>query len=103
MIKSVAQLPLKPINYDGVHAIPINECVNNSAHETDLIYAFRLAIPLRLNAFIHKPTLFRVPWQPVGANLKLRGNILYTTTRDVVSLREFIREIIHAVAIMTTT
>lgn len=26
------------------------------------------------------PTLFRVPWQPGGANLKLRGNILYTTT-----------------------
>ncbi|OPW91177.1 hypothetical protein BZK41_21280 [Citrobacter sp. A316] len=103
MIKSVAQLPLKPINYDGVHAIPINECVNNSAHETDLIYALRLAVWLRLNAFVYKPTLFRVPWQPVGANLKLRGNILYTTTRDVVSLREFIREIIHAVAIMTTT
>ncbi|ASE83552.1 hypothetical protein CEP66_13635 [Citrobacter koseri] len=75
MSKSVAQLPLKPINYDGVHAIPINECVNNSAHETDL----------------RKPTLFSVPWQPDGANLKLRGNILYTTTGDVVSLRRFIQ------------
>ncbi|HFQ2085130.1 TPA: hypothetical protein ACHP1R_000647, partial [Raoultella ornithinolytica] len=36
MMKSVAQLPLKPINYDGVHALPINECVKNAAHETDL-------------------------------------------------------------------
>ncbi|NDO79506.1 hypothetical protein CJP72_01580 [Citrobacter sp. NCU1] len=76
MSKSVAQLPLKPINYDGVHAIPINECVNNPAHETDLYL---------------KPMLFRVPWRPDGANLKLRGNILYTTTGDVVSLGKFIR------------
>ncbi|BCG08396.1 hypothetical protein BADSM9389_10420 [Buttiauxella agrestis] len=36
MYKSVAQLTLQPINYDGVHAIPINECVNYSAHGTDL-------------------------------------------------------------------
>ncbi len=34
--------------------------------------------------------MFRVPWQPVGANLKLRGNILYTTTGDVVSHGRFI-------------
>jgi hypothetical protein len=27
---------VKPIYYDGVHAIPIDECVNNAAHETDL-------------------------------------------------------------------
>ncbi|TGB59239.1 hypothetical protein CRG95_17505 [Escherichia sp. E4208] len=91
MIKSVAQLPLKPINYDGVHAIPINKCVNNSAHETDLIHIGSVnrfvADSLR---HIWKPTLFRVPWQPEGANLKLRGNILYTTIRDVVSLGRFI-------------
>ena len=35
MMKSVAQLSLKPINYDGVHALPINECVKDAAHETD--------------------------------------------------------------------
>lgn len=47
MIKSVAQLPLKPINYDGVHAIPINECVNNPAHETDLIHVICPAASLQ--------------------------------------------------------
>ena len=91
MIKSVAQLPLKPINYDGVHAIPINKCVNNSAHETDLIYMALLTASLQFQfTGIWGPTLFRVPWQPGGANLKLRGNILYTTTGDVVSHGRFI-------------
>ncbi|NYY77462.1 hypothetical protein DMH20_12780 [Escherichia coli] len=81
MIKSVAQLPLKPINYDGVHAIPINKCVNNSAHETDLIYMARLTASLQFQfTGIWGPTLFRVPWQPGGANLKLRG-IFYTQRR----------------------
>ncbi|PAB95604.1 hypothetical protein CDH60_17640 [Escherichia coli] len=91
MIKSVAQLPLKPINYDGVHAIPINKCVNNSAHETDLIYMVLITASLQFQfTGIWGPTLFRVPWQPGGANLKLRGNILYTTTGDVVSHGRFI-------------
>ncbi|PNL52001.1 hypothetical protein DP202_02195 [Enterobacter cloacae] len=85
MMKSVAQLPLKPINYDGVHAIPINECVKNAAHETDL----------------RKPTRFRVPWHPCRANLKLRGNILYTTTGDVVSSKRFIGEIIRVAALIS--
>ncbi|RAU53041.1 hypothetical protein DBY68_002385 [Pseudocitrobacter sp. RIT415] len=48
MNKSVAQLPLKPINYDGVHAIPINECVKNSAHETDLKAPIRFRVPCLL-------------------------------------------------------
>ncbi|AHM78191.1 hypothetical protein [Klebsiella pneumoniae IS46] len=41
MMKSVAQLSLKPINYDGVHALPINECVKDAAHETDLSIRFK--------------------------------------------------------------
>ncbi|AUT29596.1 hypothetical protein C1192_22675 [Escherichia marmotae] len=91
MIKSVAQLPLKPINYDGVHAIPINKCVNNSAHETDLICRVLLTAFQQFQlTCIWGPTLFRVPWRPEGANLKLRENILYTTTRDVVSHGRFI-------------
>ena len=41
MMKSVAQVSLKPINYDGVHALPINECVKDAAHETDLSIRFK--------------------------------------------------------------
>ncbi|AVL84216.1 hypothetical protein DK853_17075 [Klebsiella oxytoca] len=74
MMKSVAQLPLKPINYDGVHALPIDECVKNAAHETDLSKNQR--------GFVCCVNLTR-------DNLKLRGDILYATTRDVVSLNRF--------------
>ncbi|AVR05475.1 hypothetical protein A8H26_23590 [Pluralibacter gergoviae] len=40
----------------------------------------------------NKPTRFRVPWSPCGTSLKLRGDILYATAGDVVSLRELISE-----------
>jgi hypothetical protein len=38
---------------------------------------------------------------PRGASLKLRGNILYATTGDVVSLNGFIAEIIRGADILS--
>ncbi|MFS4688377.1 hypothetical protein ACL655_22400 [Klebsiella quasipneumoniae subsp. similipneumoniae] len=52
MMKSVAQLSLKPINYDGVHALPINECVKDAAHETDLSIRFKQEVETDQYAFV---------------------------------------------------
>ncbi|PLC77648.1 hypothetical protein B6I40_13145 [Klebsiella variicola] len=82
MMKSVAQLSLKPINYDGVHALPINECVKDAAHETDLSIRFIQQVETVQYAFVCS-----VARQ--SDNQKLRGDILYATTRDVVSLNGF--------------
>ncbi|AJF74430.1 hypothetical protein TE10_21320 [Raoultella ornithinolytica] len=59
MIKSVAQLPLKPINYDGVHALPIDECVKNAAHETDLSILANFTLHARLLVAFLQPKLLR--------------------------------------------
>ncbi|PJR61112.1 hypothetical protein CWM53_11085 [Klebsiella sp. A-Nf5] len=82
MMKSVAQLSLKPINYDGVHALPINECVKDAAHETDLSIRFIQQVETVQYAFVCSVTR-------LSDNQKLRGDILYATTRDVVSLKGF--------------
>ncbi|AVR36585.1 conserved hypothetical protein [Klebsiella quasipneumoniae subsp. similipneumoniae] len=82
MMKSVAQLSLKPINYDGVHALPINECVKDAAHETDLSIRFKQEVETDQYAFVCSVTR-------QSDNQKLRGDILYATTRDVVSLNGF--------------
>ncbi|PSN07888.1 hypothetical protein C7G83_09920 [Siccibacter turicensis] len=74
MLKSVAQLALQPIYYDGVHAIPINECVNYSAHGTDLMTINAVSCAVA----------------PCSGPTKLREIILYRTTGDVVSQTIFI-------------
>ncbi|EPY4983723.1 hypothetical protein ACXDKJ_000912 [Klebsiella quasipneumoniae] len=113
MMKSVAQLSLKPINYDGVHALPINECVKDAAHETDLSIRFKQEVETDQYAFVcsvtrqsdtaHETDLSIRFKQEVETdqyafvcsvtrqsdNQKLRGDILYATTRDVVSLNGF--------------
>ncbi|CAE1149056.1 protein of unknown function [Serratia sp. Tan611] len=60
LLKSVAQLALQPVNYDGIHELPIDqECVKNfTAYGTDLLSkAVSFAVALNRTNF-YRPVFY---------------------------------------------
>ncbi|PNK90542.1 hypothetical protein CEQ31_012985 [Serratia odorifera] len=80
LLKSVAQLPLQPVYYDGVHELPIDqECVKNfAAHGTGLLRRE----PIQ--------SCFVCSGSQQGANFYRSGR--YSTTEEIIMLRLYAQD-----------
>nr|WP_184280636.1 hypothetical protein [Serratia fonticola] len=74
LLKSVAQLPLQPVYYDGIHELPIDqECVKNLQHTEQACFAksqskaVSFAVAPKGNQLLSLEKVFYNEWKYIAA------------------------------------